>query len=101
MNKNKICISNKETYSIMLGCKVLISTGGSYSFIPGITKGKNYISPSNIGEVNEKFLEIWKDIHKKVHWTMWDKFDKISHKNLDYNTFDYKNYSNIKNVTKF
>ena len=100
INKNKICTSVKETYSIMLGSKVLVSTGGSFSFIPGITKGKNYITASNIGEVDQEILRKWKDLHKNVHWKMWDKFDKISHKNLDYNTFDYKNYSNIKHVSK-
>ena len=92
INRQKICISIKETYSIMLGSKILIGTGGSFSFIPGMLKGKNFISPQNVGEkinVNKKIL---KDLSKNVHWTMWDKLDHLPHKNIDYNNFDYKDY---------
>jgi len=89
VNRQKICIGIKETYEIMLGCKILVSTGGSFSFIPGITKNKNFISPSNIGEGDEKIFQKFKNIHKLVHWTMWDKFDVINHEGIDYETFDY------------
>lgn len=93
INREKICVDVKETYSIMLGSKLLISTGGSFSFIPGMVKGKNFISPSFLGEnVNLKMLENWKNISKEVHWAMWDKFDIVSHQNIDYKSFDYKNY---------
>ena len=40
------CQSVKETYEIFLGSKMLISTGGSFSFITGITKDVDFISPS-------------------------------------------------------
>ena len=80
------CQGIKETYEIFLGSKVLISSGGSFSFIPGITKDKDFISPSLFGENPSKGFE---DLHNMVHWTMWDKFDKISH-NVDYETYIYE-----------
>jgi hypothetical protein len=93
INKNKICTNIKETYSIMMGSKILVSTGGSFSFIPGMIKNKNFISPSNIGDdIKKEDIEIWKNLSKKVHWTMWEKFNKIKHNNINYETFDYKNY---------
>ena len=92
VNREKICISIKETYNIMLGSKILVSTGGSFSFIPGMLKGKNFISPQNVGEKINVNKEILKDLSKNVHWIMWDKLDHISHKNIDYNNFDYKDY---------
>ena len=27
-----------------------------------------------------------------VHWTMWDKYDRVCHKKTDYETFIYKDY---------
>lgn len=92
VNREKICIPVKETYEIMLGSKVLVGSGGSFSFIPGMLKGKNFITPSNIGEGNLELFKKFKNLHKEVHWTMWGKFDRISHNGLDYKTFDYKNY---------
>ena len=80
------CQSVKETYEIFLGSKMLISTGGSFSFIPGITKDVDFISPSLLGENPS---EGFQDLYKKVHWTMWEKFDKITH-NVDYETYIYE-----------
>ena len=91
VNREKLCVSVKETYQIMLGSKIMISTGGSFSFIPGMVKGKNFISPCNIGEKKELY-DKYKNLHQEVHWTMWDKFDVVWQKNIDYKTFDYKDY---------
>lgn len=102
INNKKICVNIKETYSIMLGCKILVNTGGSFSFIPGLTKGKNYISPSNTNSCKDKkILEKFKNLNKEVHWTMWDKFDNIPHDNLDYETFDYKTYTSKNHVFRY
>lgn len=79
------CQSIERTYEIFLGSKILVSTGGSFSFIPGITKDENFISPSLFGDNNFSGFE---NLYEKVHWTMWDKFDKISH-NVNYKTFIY------------
>lgn len=91
INRQKLCVSVKETYQIMLGSKIMISTGGSFSFVPGMVKGKNFISPCNIGEKKELY-DKYKNLHQEVHWTMWDKFDVVWQKNIDYRTFDYNNY---------
>lgn len=80
------CQNVKETYEIFLGSKMLISTGGSFSFVPGITKDSDFISPSLLGENSSKGFE---DLHNMVHWTMWEKFDKVSH-NIDYETYIYE-----------
>lgn len=94
INRNKICVDIPETYSIMLGSKILVSSGGSFSFSPGLTKGKNFISHNLIGDHPELTEKKYKDLSQKVHWTMWDKHDIIKHSEIpDYNTFDYKNYS--------
>lgn len=92
INRKKYCVSVEETYGIMLGSKILIGTGGSFSFMAGILKDKNFVTPSNIGEGNLELFEKFKNLHKEVHWTMWDKFDRISHNNIDYEKFDYNNY---------
>lgn len=89
INRNKICISIKDTYEIMYGSKLLVSTGGSFSF-PFIVKGKNFISPKLIGP---NYTKEFDDLNKHVHWTMWDKNEGIKHEKIpDYNTFDYRNY---------
>lgn len=92
IRKEKICTDVKKTYEIFLGARILVSTGGGFPFIPGILKDKGFISPSNIGEGNKELFLKYKDLHEKVHWTMWDKFDRISHNMIDYNTFVYKFY---------
>ena len=93
INRNKICIDIPETYSIMLGSKILVSSGGSFSFSTGLTKGKNFISHNLIGDHPELTENKYKDLSQKVHWTMWDKHNIIKHNEIpDYNIFDYKNY---------
>jgi hypothetical protein len=76
------CMSVEDTYSAFIGCKILVSTGGSFSFIPGICKGKDFISPSLFGLHIPSSEMI--DIHRDVFWTMWDKFDHIKHEETDY-----------------
>ena len=92
VNRNKICTSVGETYSIMLGARVLISTGGSFSFVPGVTKDKDFITHNLTGEY-DSVVKKHNDLHKRVHWTMWEKNDIIRHGQVkNYNTFDYKNF---------
>ena len=31
----------------------------------------------------------FEELHDMVHWTMWEKFDKVSH-NVDYETYIYE-----------
>lgn len=90
IDRNPIDKSIKESYGIMLGAGLLITSVSSFSFIPGVVKGKDYISSSMFGNIKVDY-EKYKDLHKKVHWTMWDKFDYVPHPE-DYKTFDYKNF---------
>ena len=86
------CISTEETYRIMMSCGKLISTGGSFSFIPGITKDKDFISPNLLHE-KEVDNKRFSNLSKEVHWTMWGKNKIIKHEEvIDYSTFDYKGY---------
>ena len=84
------CMSVKDTYAAFLGCKVLVSTGGSFSFIPGLLKGKHFISPTLYGENSGDYKK--SSLHKHVHWTMWDKYPNIPQKDIDYSTFNYKHF---------
>ena len=64
VNKNKICTSISETYSIMMGSKILVSSGGTFSFIPGITKGKNFISPKLTGDCSQEIMYKFRNLQE-------------------------------------
>tara|TARA_X000000950_G_scaffold214102_1_gene257563 strand:+ start:15099 stop:15905 length:807 start_codon:yes stop_codon:yes gene_type:complete len=68
-----VCAPMRSSINQMLGCGLLISTGGSFSFVPGILKGTAFVTPSLCGkkEPNDP------DTHAKVHWTMWPRFDFV------------------------
>lgn len=90
VNIDDTCMSVKETYQLFVDCKVLVSTGGSFSFLPGMTKGVDFISPSLLGSATDKDTrEKFKDLYKLVSWTMWDRFEHVPHSVL-YETYDYK-----------
>ena len=78
----------KESYEAFLGAEILFNSPSSFSFIPGVTKGKKFITSSMIGDRNIE--EKYNKLPQLVHWTMWDKFDCIPH-SVNYNTYDYKN----------
>ena len=85
--RKPLLLNVRDSYRAYLGCKILFNNTSSFSFIPGVTKGKNFITASMLGDTPYK--EEYKDLHKKVHWTMWDKFDHIPH-SVNYETFDYR-----------
>ena len=59
------------------------------TYKPGMLLGKRFITGPLMGEVVE-YRERFKDLHEKVHWTMWDKFGTIKHKAVEnYATFNY------------
>lgn len=101
--RKPLMLDVKESYRAFLGSKSLVNNNSSFSFIPGMLKGKNFITPSMLGDFAKKeftimidnFEEEFKNLHKKVHWTMWDSFNCIPH-SIDYEKFDYKNYRVIK-----
>jgi hypothetical protein len=66
-----VCVDSKTTWAIMANSAALVSTGGSFSFLPGVSKTKGrFISPRYATEgatdINGKQLA------KAVHWSMWD-----------------------------
>ncbi len=60
-------LSPRRTYNSMLAAQVLVSTGGSFSFVPGMIKGKRFVSPTLLGDVSEYR-------HKKVLIDYHDRF---------------------------
>ena len=80
------CMSIDDTMQLFIDAKVLVSTGGSFSFCPGMIKGKNFITPSLLGTRDGIRF---RDLHRLVSWTMWKEFDHIPH-SVDYSTFDYQ-----------
>lgn len=77
------CDSQQDDLGKMLGAHTLVSTGGSFSFVPGITKGRRFVSPY-LGGVMSPYHD---DLHELVHWTMWPKLQTV-HVD-DHATFDY------------
>lgn len=91
----------------MLDTEILVSTGGSFSFFPGILKGKNFISPNIAGACvgnglacktchswNWKDTNAWNKLHNHVHWTMWHKNNWIKYvPGLDYANAQEEDFS--------
>lgn len=94
LNKSKTIIRKplflnvRESYSAFLGSEILFQTPSSFSFIPGMIKGKKFITSPMFGD--RKIEEKYKELPSLVHWTMWDNFECIPH-NVNYKTYDYKN----------
>ena len=80
-----ICISDLQaTYSAFSGSALLVSLGGSFSFLPGITKGKRFIQQS----YDPSGCSFCKELHQHVHWTIPSKFCSVRHTDVaDYSTF--------------
>ena len=62
------CDDERTTISKLMGARWLISTGGSFSFIPGMLKGRKFITPI-LGPKTTRH----QGLHRLVHWTMWPK----------------------------
>ena len=98
IERTPLFLSVRESYQAFLGSKVLFNNTSSFSFIPGLLKGKNFITPTMLGgfankgykSIVDNYGEEFDNIHEKVHWTMWNKQDFVPHQ-CDYNTFIYKN----------
>ena len=74
----------------MRGAAVLVSTGGSFSFVPGVAAagGRVFVSPYLAGD--ERLDRRYAELQSLVHWTMWPSFATIPHETVDdYATFDY------------
>ena len=92
------CRNVELEWQDMLDCEILVSCGGSFSFFPGMLKGKNFISPNIPGACvgnklacktclswNWKDTNAWNKLHNHVHWTMWHKNNWIKYvPNLNY-----------------
>jgi len=68
------CLNILKSFQMFLGCKVLAQGGAgpsSFSFFPGLTKGKNFLTPKFISENSKhksQLLDKWID---KFPWSMW------------------------------
>ncbi len=92
-----LCESIRDTWKFMLECEALVSTGGSFSFVPGVLKGTSFITPRLYGDVPLKKNFDLDHLHQHVSWTMYDRAgsDIIPHSDIDdYSTFDYHAYLN-------
>jgi len=77
------CETQKMSLEKMLGSHTLISTGGSFSFVPGILKGKRFVTPYLGGSMQPYHS----NLHRLVHWTMWDSNAPVHSSN--YERFNY------------
>ena len=66
------CWDQRTTLCRMLGCGVLISTGGSFSFPVGVCKGDAFVTPVLAGA---RARAEHRRLHDLVHWRMWDSID--------------------------
>ena len=74
----------------MRGAAVLVSTGGSFSFVPGVAAAgeRVFVSPYLAGD--ERLDRRYAELHGLVHWKMWPSFATITHDVVDdYARFDY------------
>jgi hypothetical protein len=84
-----ICPSRPMSWSVMASCGLLVSTGGTFSFVPGVSKPPGrFVSPRFALEEDLDSKQS-KGMAKHVHWDMWTG-DPIWHRQVqDYRTFDY------------
>lgn len=81
------CWDRTETWKNMYYVKALVSTmPSSFSFIPGMTKGKFFITPPSFGFKSEKTQEMAQYLSNKAPWTVWPNDDFVSHDDIA----DYK-----------
>ena len=80
----KKCLNIKQTQQLFMESEILISHGSSFSFIPGLTKGKKYITNFPGTPVYGSHLE------KHVHWTIFRGNMLKSGKHWE--TFNYRKH---------
>jgi len=88
------CLSILQSFKLFIGCKLLIQGGAcpsSFSFFPGLIKGKNFLTPRMAREDSLMSNNLFKEYINKLPWSMWTG-DPIWHSEVnDYLTFDYDN----------
>jgi hypothetical protein len=84
----RLCLTNNATQRLFHMADVLISHGSTFSMIPGLAKGKRFISdyPGSLTEGADKT-----SLSQAVHWTMFDGPMVDSARFADA-TFDYCSY---------
>lgn len=93
VEKQPVCADRRSALAMMGACGVLVSTGGSFSFIAGVGKPKGaFVSPRFAHESDRTRGTSGHQFAQAVHWEMWTG-DPIWHANVkDYKTFDYEAY---------
>ena len=68
------CLNILKSFQIFLGCKILAQGGAgpsSFSFFPGLTKGKNFLTPKFISENAKNKSQLINKFIVKFPWSMW------------------------------
>jgi len=78
----------RDSVAALLGAHSVVSTGGSFSFVAGVSRGDGrFISPSLAGSIALRDVA---SLASEVPWVMYPHNDVISHRCAgDYSTFDY------------
>ena len=63
---NSECMDELSTIAAFVGSIMLFSTGGSFAFIPGITKGKSFYSQP----FDKRICSFTVNLTKAVHWSI-------------------------------
>jgi hypothetical protein len=69
-----VCLSVLESFKMFLGCKILVQGGASpssFSFFPGLTKGKKFLTPKFINEDQKNKSTLINKFIDKFPWSMW------------------------------
>ena len=102
--KPVICENILKSFQMFLGCKLLAQGGScpsSFSFFPGLMKGKNFLTSKFISENSKHKSKLLNKFINKFSWTMWYG-EPIWHSNVDdYMTFDYEKYGNIEKFVNY
>jgi len=69
---NSECMDELSTIAAFVGSIMLFSTGGSFAFMPGITKGKSFYSQP----FDKRICSFTVNLTKTVHWSIspWSSF---------------------------
>lgn len=74
VDASAVCVPIDASIAMMRGARVLVSTGGSFSFLVGVTKGREFVTPSLCGRKRPQHAEL----ASLVHWSMWERFDYVA-----------------------
>lgn len=95
------CRDVRETLSLMYEATVLIGSGGSFSFVCGVSKGERFITPSLLGDTTAELCGKFQDLHLHVPWSMWPSLAAVAHPPATYADFDYSDDAPVLDCAEF